>query len=150
MTTRNHSAEVDTAKNAVDIKTTIKKNEWGEWVVRLFEDGELVATYHTNDRADADETSKAMLKEATAKQRTSDRASILHRRNAVRALWAIYQEANLSDGDYYTGEYPSHAAGSVCCPLEKAMRAMGVDVDLSCHNGELTFKSDSLGKGGEA
>ena len=71
----------------------------------------------------------------------NDVEQYLHRSNAVKALWAIYQEANLSDGDHYTGEYPSHAAGSVCCPLEKAMSAMGVDVDLSCQNGELTYKN---------
>ena len=71
----------------------------------------------------------------------NDVEQYLHRSNAVRAVWAIYQEANLSDGDHYAGEYPTHAAGSVCCPLEKAMDAMGIDVDLSCYNGELTFKN---------
>jgi len=76
MTTRN-SAEIATAKNVGDIKTTIKRNAYGEWVVRLFENGELVADYHTNDRADADETATAMLKEATAKRRT---------------VWAVYYD----------------------------------------------------------
>ena len=64
-------------------------------------------------------------------------ADLLHRSTAAKALWTIYQEANLSDGDYYTGEYPSHAAGSVCCPLEKAMRAMGVCLEESVRDGEL-------------
>jgi hypothetical protein len=135
----------------VYIKTTIKRNAYGEWVVRLYLDGErqIGADYFASDRDDAVETADRMREEA-AKHRATDRTSMLHSSNAVKALWAIYQEANLSDGDHYAGEYPSHAARSVCCPLEKAMAAMGVDVDLSCQNGELTYKSDATEKGGEA
>lgn len=46
-----------------NIKTTIKKNDWGEWVVRLHVDGKFVSDYHTNDRADADITAAAMMRE---------------------------------------------------------------------------------------
>jgi len=157
MTNNNTTAEIGTANNAayIYIKTTIKRNAHGEWVVRLYLDGErqIGADYFASDREDAVETADRMREEA-AKQRASDRTSLLNRRNAAQALWTIYKEANLSDGDWYTGEYPSHTAVTVCRPLEEAMRAMGVDVSTSCQNGELTFwrtfESDSLEKGGDA
>lgn len=60
MTNNKNTAEIDTAKNAVDIKTTIKKNDWGEWVVRLNVDGQFVSDYHTNDIDDALETADRM------------------------------------------------------------------------------------------
>ena len=61
-----NTAELDTATNAVDARTTIKKDSWGDWVVRLHVDGKFVSDYHTNDRADADKTATAMLKEVNA------------------------------------------------------------------------------------
>lgn len=70
MTDKNHSAEADTAQNVVDIRTTTKRNAYGEWVVRLFENGEFLADYHTNDPSDAYETATAVLKEATVNRRT--------------------------------------------------------------------------------
>jgi hypothetical protein len=68
MTNNNNTAEIDTAANAVDIKTTIKKNDWGEWVVRLFIDGkhQKAADYFTNDREDATITATAMVNEVKA------------------------------------------------------------------------------------
>ena len=68
MIDQRNTAELDTASNAVDIKTTIKKNDWGEWVVRLFLDGEhqKKADYFAADKEDATETASAMLKEVEA------------------------------------------------------------------------------------
>ena len=68
MTNNNNTAEIDTAANAVDIKTTIKKNDWSEWVVRLFIDGkhQKAADYFTNDREDATITAAAMVNEVKA------------------------------------------------------------------------------------
>jgi hypothetical protein len=67
MSNQNNTAEIDTAQNDVDIRTTIKKNDWGEWVVRLFVDGEHLAAgdYFASDRADALETAERMKEHAT-------------------------------------------------------------------------------------
>lgn len=66
MINNNTTAEIGTAKNAADIKTTIKRNAYGEWVVRLFVDGEHLAAgdYFASDRADAIETAERMKEHA--------------------------------------------------------------------------------------
>jgi len=78
MTNNHTTAEIGTAKNDVYpyIKTTIKRNAYGEWVVRLYLDGErqVGADYFTDDREDAVETADRMRAEIV-KQQTTDRAS---------------------------------------------------------------------------
>jgi hypothetical protein len=67
MTKNKNTAEIDTAQNDVDVKTTIKRNVYGEWVVRLFVDGEHLAAgdYFASDRDDALETAERMKEHAT-------------------------------------------------------------------------------------
>ncbi len=71
-----------------NIKTTIKKNDWGEWVVRLFVDGEhqKKADYFAADKEDATETAAAMSKEAKAAAECEE----LRRR--VHAIKVMFQK----------------------------------------------------------
>lgn len=48
------------------IKTTVKKNAWGEYQVRLHIDGvyQKNADYFTDDRKDADDTARCMRENA--------------------------------------------------------------------------------------
>jgi hypothetical protein len=68
----------------VYIKTTIKRNAHGEWVVRLYLDGErqIGADYFASDRDDAVETADRMREEATASNRDRSLASWLRKRLA--------------------------------------------------------------------
>ena len=60
-----------------------------------------------------------------------------NRYDAATALWKVYEQANLTDCDDYSGDYPKNAASSVCRPLEAALEALGVNVDASVRDGEL-------------
>lgn len=63
------TAEIDTASNDVDIRTTIKKDDWGDWVVRLFVDGkhQPAADYFAADKEDATETAASIVLERKVK-----------------------------------------------------------------------------------
>ena len=69
MTKNKNTAELDTATNVGDVKTTIKRNVYGEWVVRLFVDGEhqKKADYFASDKEDATETAESIVLERKLK-----------------------------------------------------------------------------------